>query len=507
MKILFVYKEGIPLGIGYLSSFLKSRNHQTSLLFHHDTFSNVVVSNKCLSRWEEQTYPDIKDVLENFKPDIVGFSVMTVDYQWALAMARKIKEAFQVPIIFGGPHPTLLPKRTLANKEVDFVCAGEGEYALCELLDSMAEGKTERVISNIWRKNGEEIIPASLRDLDTNLDALPFPDRELFFKFFPRQAISEVGYVMASRGCPYSCSYCANELFNTIYKGKGPIIRRRSVANVIAECESLKNEWFMRSIHFQDDVFTSDINWLEELVELYLQKIRLPFSCLSHPNALSDKVIDTLKKGGCREVIVGVQTGSDRIRKDIFKRRESSSRVIDLAKNARKRKILVSFNHIFDAPSENINDIMESARVYNQARPHSIDCYTLAYFPKTTIIDIAKGYGILQDKDVEDIEEGIKKMYQVGYNLSETNYAKYSMFFILIPILTPGMVNRIINSPKLMRLINKLPMKSMFFIKLFIRLRNGYFFQQRSAIKYYILRLFSVVGFHFRRKKPAIANS
>ncbi len=501
MRVLFIYKEGVSLGIGYLSSAIKRHGHDAALHMVHNTFSNMYVRIPRLEEVERRMDEPLATI-DAYKPDIVAFSVNTADYQWALAQSRLIKAHVRTPIIFGGYHPTLLPERCIANPEVDMICLGEGEEAFTELLDSMQRGSSYRGIRNIWFKDGSGVVRNGLRPLNENLDALDFPDRDLFFRHFPAFWKKEIGFVLASRGCPFSCSYCGNAAFNEIYRGKGKILRLRAPEKVIEECLDLKRRYGIKTIHFQDDLFASNSAWLQRFIPEFRRRLGLPFTCLTHPKVMSRRTIELLKEGGCRLAIVGIQSGSERLRRDIFLRRETNEEIAAFARGCHEEKLAFSFNHIFDAPTDSPQDTLESARFYNRVRPHIIDSYCLVYFPKARILETAVTEHLLQPQDIEAIEEGtFEGMHQGGiYNVLGKLYHEYALLFALIPLLPRSCVERILSDAALLRAVKKIPLQLMPLVKTVLNIKNRSASFHFVAIRYNIYRFLKVLLCSFSGK-------
>jgi len=507
MKITFVYRDGIGLGIGYLASYLEKSGHTADLAFQHNTFSNMYVNIPKMKKWEEELEDSISYVVKN-KPDLVGFSVASADYLWALETASRIKSKCSVPIIFGGYHPTLLPEMCINNRDVDMICLGEGEEALTELLNSMQRGSIDYSIRNIWFKRDGQVRRNPLRPLKDDLDRLPFPNRDIFFKYFPQFWKREIGFILASRGCPFSCSYCGNEAYNQLYRNNGKILRLRSPENVLKECLYLKGKYRVKKIHFQDDLFASDTSWLEEFIPRYKKEVSLPFTCLTHPLVMSARNIEMLKEGGCRLAIVGIQSGSERVRREIFNRRETNRDIEKFAKTCHQVGLNFSFNHIFDAPTDDQEEVFESARFYNMVRPNIIDSYVLVYFPKARIIDRAIKEGILIESDKQAIEEGrFKGMHQGGfYNIFGKYYQKYSMLFVLIPLLPQRMIEVILENKFYLKMATRLPIKLMPIVKTILNLKCGSASFHIQVIRFNIHRFIEVFAKHRRRTLKAQAR-
>jgi len=407
MKILFIYSGAESLGIEYLSSFLESKGHPSELLFDPAVFSgDLLLNNKFLSRIFSLDNQIIQKAISS-SPGLIAFSSYTGNYQWCLKIAEEIKKRSQIPIVFGGIHPTAAPQEVLKNYFVDYVIIGEGEYALLELAEQIADGKGEfSKISNLGYKSAKGgIYINEPRGYIKDLDSLPFPKKSLFYGKVP--LLSENYMITTSRGCPFNCNYCSNSMLHELYRQENRHVRRRSPKNVIDELKWAKSNWNIRLVVFADDVFTCSRAWLEEFIPIYKSEINLPFFCSVHPNAMSGEIAALLKEGGCWLVTMGVQSGSERIRKEIFGREGNNSRILESIKHVKEAGMKISLDNIFGAPTENENDLQSGLELYEEARPDRILTFWLTYYPNTKIIDIAKDNHCLTETDISNINNGI----------------------------------------------------------------------------------------------------
>ncbi len=138
-RVTFIHTESESFAIELLSSILKENSHEVSLVFDNRLFDSAEIKNSILKRVFGQKDLILKQVKDS-KPDLICFSAFTYNYQWALNTAQQIKKKIgNIPIIFGGIHPTLMPDLVIKNKCVDYVCVGEGEYALLELVNNLGK--------------------------------------------------------------------------------------------------------------------------------------------------------------------------------------------------------------------------------------------------------------------------------------------------------------------------------------------------------------------------------
>jgi anaerobic magnesium-protoporphyrin IX monomethyl ester cyclase len=218
MKILFIEPPSStsismlpPITLPVLKGFIKNKTHHKAkildLVFHGKDWQQLVL-----------------EELKKDKPDLIGFSMLSFNYKIILEIARFIKHHSNIPIIAGGVHVILSPEEVIRNHEIDIVCIGEGEFVLKELLDNSLDCTG---VDGVWYKQKGKIVKNKPRQLFTHLDDLGFPDFDdfdvekclfIYNKHLP---------IMASRGCPYSCSYCNNHALRRVLKGT--YVRFRSV--------------------------------------------------------------------------------------------------------------------------------------------------------------------------------------------------------------------------------------------------------------------------------------
>ena len=326
MKIVFVAVGVESLAIEFLSSFLKKQGHEVEIVFDPTVFATEAIRSAKLAKKLDIKKELIQQIIEK-KPDFVGFSVFTLNYQRILKIAHLLKrKRSDIPIIFGGIHPTSVPEIVIKEKCVDMICVGEGEEALNELLN-----KPNSInIKNIWFKQKNKIIKNPCRPLIDDLDTLPFPDKDLFYKIYP--GFFEDYYTISSRGCPFACTYCGNNVIQNVYKGLGKKIRRRSPKNIVDELVLAKKKYHPKKITFVDDVFVQDLDWLKEFAKLYKKKVNLPYAMLTHPSFLSLEIAKLLKKSGCYFLLFGIQSASEKTRREILNRFESNAQISKVKK-------------------------------------------------------------------------------------------------------------------------------------------------------------------------------
>ena len=287
-----------PLGIGYLSAFLKSNGYSVAIM----------------DLWVNQLNPaTINDFVSRYSPKIIGISTKTVNFENGVKIAEIIKKiSDDIVIIFGGYHVTFVDEEALTqNKAIDIVVRGEGEYTILELVDHFLHniGTLNEIDGITYRDNGE-IIRTRDRVLICDLDSLPFPDRISIKKDVPMG-------VQTSRGCPGKCIFCSARGLS------GGRYRQRTAENIVSEVEVLLNRG-ANHIFFQDDTITIDLKRLNKILDLIEKKgLRFKWNAESRVDAIEKdpSIIRRMINAGCVGLQFGIESGSqmilDFIRKNI----------------------------------------------------------------------------------------------------------------------------------------------------------------------------------------------
>lgn len=334
---------------------------------------------------------------------VLAFSTPSALATTYVNVNREVKSDHpEVFSVFGGAHPTYFPEM-IENEGVDGVCIGEGEYAMLDLVRTLDEGHSPRHLENWWIKEDGVVHRNPVRQLVEDLDEFPLPDREAFTQALRRPTLHAI--VMTGRGCPYSCTYCYNHLYQKLYAGKGRLVRRRSVEHVLRELRLLKNEG-CRFIRFMDDLFTLQPEWVREFSPRYQREIGLPFSCLVRANFVEEAVIADLKNAGCHRIMMGVEAGSERLRVEVMNRRMSDEQILEAARIVRAAGIKLVTANILALPGGTLADDWETVDLNVRARTHYGSAAILHAFPGTEIHETARSMGLIQDDQVAAVPGG-----------------------------------------------------------------------------------------------------
>lgn len=380
MKFLFIYPScdlSYPLQIGALVSFLKKNKVKTNFIFL--LIKNVIDSNNLR---------DIKEKIENSRPDFVCFSCYETSFNWIKELSSYIKSKFpKIKIVVGGYYPTLAPEEVISFRHIDIICRGEGEFPLLEL----SKNPKKSDIHNLWIKKGNRLIKNSVRPLIENLDMLPFPDREMldYQEQINAETLGQRSIkIMASRGCPFQCTYCSNKYFRELYPNKSKYLRMRSPKNVIEEVKILKKRYVFDLVGFHDDNLTLDINWLKKFSKIYKKEVSLPFYCATRVESCTEEVMDILKESGCTLLLIGVESGDQEYRKKYLKRFMSNDQITSAFKLARERGIRTWSFTMVGLPYENRKSILKTLLLNLKCRPDFVMASIFYPFRGTDLGDL-----------------------------------------------------------------------------------------------------------------------
>lgn len=301
-----------------------------------------------------------KEVLD-FRPDFVGLSSYDMNYGFIVGAAEYIKKIFPATkIIVGGHNATLAPEDYMQFDFIDYVCVGEGESVLSELLRAWVVGRSsEKILGLCSRLIDGRIVYNTARNLIEDLDMLPDLDRSIVGV---QQAEIDYLPMFVGKGCPFSCTYCANNDMKNIYPNRHRYIRYRSPKRVIDEISRCRKTLHFKYVYFYDDIFAFDHDWLQHFGELYNREFRdMPFHCLLRPEIATDeKLMKSLYAAGCRAVSMGVESGSQEFRKKVLGRKMTNETMLLAARTIKKQGMELYIFMMVGLPDETLQDMKES---------------------------------------------------------------------------------------------------------------------------------------------------
>lgn len=418
MKVVFVYVDFMfgaggkyYEGIASISAILKEGGHSVRL-FH---LKEEMTPEDFLAAYKED-YSDY---------DIAAFSATTNAFPYASKYAKEIKTNFEKTLtISGGKHPTLCPEQTI-EQDFDAICIGEGEYPMLDLCDRLGKGENITDIQNLWVKQNGQIFKNPLRPRMADLDSIPMPDKDLFdYETSLDKKFNRIPF-MASRGCPFNCTYCCNHALKKIDNGSGiPYVRFKSVDRLMAEIKlCLEKFGDIKEIHFFDDILTINKKWFAEFRRRYTEEIGKPYTCSSRFDLINEDMVKSLKSSGCDQLCLGLESGDEYIRKEILKRNQSESQILEGGRFCHENNIRFHLFVIIGIPFENLKRARRTVKLTAKLNPNTIQLSIFCPYDNTELNAICKENGFLSDKKLSSFFESESTLKLPGFSSKQIQFA------------------------------------------------------------------------------------
>ncbi|MCD6328175.1 B12-binding domain-containing radical SAM protein [bacterium] len=400
----FDYQGGIldeePLGILYVASSLRAAGHDVGVI--------------------DLTFEAYLDPFEGefADADIIAFGFTSPLFGRAKRVLKFVRSVTKDAIVVaGGVHATILPEEVL-RAGFDYALIGEGERAFVEFIEHLASGTQIDTNGTACLKNGK-LHKAPASPFIKNLDALPFPARDLIdYARYERQGgLNQVGMI-ATRGCPFKCSFCKPTLDKLFGK-----LRKRSASNVASEIEEVIGRFGPSvGIFFKDDTMSLlGISWFEELGNILASKRLSPkWHCSARVDTINPQLLATMKRCGCKVISFGVEAGSQRVL-DFYKKGITPSQVEDAFRWCRKAGIQATANVILGAPDETKEELQATYDLMRRAKPDDIYVYFCSALPETDMYRAIVEAGCLAEMSDPDEFDNVKSKARGGTNVKLKN--------------------------------------------------------------------------------------
>ena len=339
--------------------------------------------------------------IEDFRPDVVGFTAFTEQIKAAARVAQLVRDRLPgVVTVIGGVHVTALPRETLVEfPGFDVAVYGEGEVTFSELCRALDSGKDVSGIDGLaWRESGGEVRLANPRERLLDLDALPPPAWDLL----PRTSLYHVQTV---RGCPLACTFCLNP--------NGRAVRARSVENVLAELEWIIAAWEPAAIHFGDEIFTVDLDRAKALLTAMIDRgihERVEWAFMTHVRFVDEELFALMGKLKVHSVGMGIETGDEAILKRVGKG-ATMDMILNARRLARKHGVPIAGLMVIGHPHETVGSIWKTIKLAARLNAEEPVITVMTPFPGTEVAALAArgeaGYRLLsKDWDEYDVLSG-----------------------------------------------------------------------------------------------------
>jgi anaerobic magnesium-protoporphyrin IX monomethyl ester cyclase len=332
MRVLFVVRDLAatePIGLMQLGSVLRRAGHEVRLVGANRT--------------------KLVPLVEGFRPGLVGYTLFSGEHRELLRLNAALKRRFAFVAAVGGPHATFFPE-VVTEPGVDVACRGEGEGAILDLAAAIARGEPYDDIDNLCVEDGGRIRCNPLRPLVADLDGLPPCDRELRYAGDPQSRDYPVKSFLASRGCPFACSYCFNHGFARLYGPDWCRPRERSPASLVGEIAAVRRRARLEIVQFRESIFPWREDWLAEFADRYRRTVALPFYCHVRADLLTPERVGLLRRAGCVSVNMGIECGDAAYRRDVLGRPMTDEQIVEASRLLKQNGIRILADNMLGLP-------------------------------------------------------------------------------------------------------------------------------------------------------------
>ena len=430
MKVLFLYPNHkgnymLPPAIGILSACLKRAGHEIDLFdttqyasFELEFRPKVDVDkskgdrlmtkpfeeNDKIKAIDGDIYEDWVNKVNHYKPDLIALSATEDLWRSGISLLKRVRDK-GILTIAGGVFPTFAPDLAIEYPEIDIVCKGEGEIALVELCNRLAEGIGYDDVPNLWiRKDKENVIKNPLTQVD--MDDNPLIDVSIFEEARYYRPMTGKVYRMFPveifRGCPYTCTYCNSPWQAELYKTEAntKFLRRKSFKNLKKELYFYKEQMRAEYLYFWSDTFFS---WKRDdfyrFCDLY-EDIKLPFWIQTRPETVKYDLFKRLKEIGCHRISFGVEHGNTEFRKKVLGRNVTNKQIIDGLNTVHEVGIPFSVNNIIGFPGETYELAFETIELNRKIPADDRNAYPFTPFHGVPLRKTCDELGLTNYEDI-----------------------------------------------------------------------------------------------------------
>lgn len=399
MKIMFINPTlpvflripSLPLGLISIASYLKNNGHEVKII--EPLVSNI----------------DIDVSINEYKPDIIGISVMSflagIDAKRITSIAHK----YGIPVVWGGQAPSAMPEVVLNDTQADYIMLGEGEITWQELVDALEAGRSISEVKGLAYKENNKIVYTGIRPV---ADISQFPDidwsmidvTKYFSSFFN---CNKMLYLHASKGCPAQCTFCSNQVF---HQSKN---RCRNIEQILRDIDYLYSKG-TNGIYFSDELWIPERKRRTEFCSGMIKRnYNLVWGCQMRLGVLNEEDIDLMYKAGCRWILFGIESGNESRIKSI-KKNIDLSLAENTVKMCESKGITVQASFIVGFPDETAEEIRNTIRFAEGLNASLTVMNILIPLPNSEIYEYANKNGLFS------FPETIEKLaYEVEQNVTD----------------------------------------------------------------------------------------
>ncbi len=395
-RLLLIYyqrEHTWSLGLACLSGYVK--HHLTGIRVH------------LIQILEGDSIEEFVERITKLNPDLIGISAMDPTWRDMLPYLDALESLDQsIPLVVGGYQAIFSPHETISRREVTHICVGDGEQPLVDLIRSIKRGNgRNESIPGLWVKDQNSKIIEGL-PIMTEADQMSYPDYSLWERDGRLDWLSEHAVeskslntlpALSGRGCPFRCKYCCNTALLQMYRNPRQYLRKHDPVGLTSELARIRDSYAIDYFHFMDESLTWDRKHAYRFMDLYGEKVGLPFSMFTRIDEMDERLCEVASRSGCHTIWIGVESGSEDYRRRYLGRRTSNRKILEGVETARRHGIKLLALLMIGMPYETREDILMSIDLIKRIRAELTIFSQFLPFPGTEIYELCKSGNLLLD--------------------------------------------------------------------------------------------------------------
>jgi radical SAM superfamily enzyme YgiQ (UPF0313 family) len=416
-----------PLGLAYVGGFLIKEGYEVKII-------DLAL--------EDVNYDNTTKKIKEINPYIIGISALSFQYSHIKKLVSYLKNIVSCKIVLGGFLSSYNYNLILEKTKVDICIVGEGELVLLDIIKNLNNLSN---INGIVYKDNQKIIENPSRELITNLDDMPFPAYELFdIEKYLNFSMTDISIphtylkkkkkhrqitILGGRGCPFSCNFCSK--MNIHY-------RLRSIDNIMREIKYLRDKYDIDIFGFYDELLFLNKDRLKEFCEK-IKELDINWYGDIRVNLVNYETLKLFKESGCLTISFGVESGSNKILKNMNKK-ITSKEIEETIKNCLKLNLIPGMGLILGYPGENVESIKETINLFKRVGYPAFKFRYITPYPGSKLYNECIENKIIEDEEkyLESIGDGTGP-YRFRFNFTE--FTDNQLYFLL-----PYVVKKILNN-------------------------------------------------------------